>query len=251
MKCALKLQVPEKIEDAVQRFIENPYFLRPHFLPSGRATSETSRGWRIEDSIDDTKGVGNWRSVEDRINKRKREGRKRRKLLGKHSTTGEELSYLTVSCDFLEDQENPCILPEKEWANSVDRGLHFQELVTKLPIEGPMTLEEAQQIEEHARKIKEWEVTREERRVILKPPKPVQAWKQWTPRRIEEDIELEEQVPVKAVFEGVGDGDIYDWVLRKGMEWDDFRFLTNSKLGHGAWEAYYNNAWWDGAVFNG
>jgi hypothetical protein len=35
------------------------------------------------------------------------------------------------------------------------------------------------------------------------------------------------------------------------MEWDDFRFLANTKLGHDMWEAYCNNAWWNGEVFNG
>jgi hypothetical protein len=88
-----------RVEDVVQNFIENPYFLRPQFLPSGRVTPEVSRGWKTEDFINDTKDNGKWWSVENRISRRKQEGRERRKLLGRHPVIEEEVSHLTVSCE--------------------------------------------------------------------------------------------------------------------------------------------------------
>jgi hypothetical protein len=51
LKCAIKVQVPEK-KDAVQDFIENPYFLRPQRLPSGRVAQEVASAWRAEDDIE-------------------------------------------------------------------------------------------------------------------------------------------------------------------------------------------------------
>jgi hypothetical protein len=234
MKCAVKFQAPEKIEDAVQNFIENPYFLRPQFLPSGRVTPEVSRSRRIEDTIDDSRGTGKWRSVEERINKRKKEGRK---LLGSHPESEEEISYLPVSCDFLEDQVDSSILPEKESAISMDGGFYYQESTTKLPIEGPMTLEEFQLVEWQVKKIARMAPVWKENQKIYKPPKLAQAWKQWTPRRIDEDIDPEDQVPVTVVLKDLEVEYSGCWILRNGMEWDDFRFLANSKLGHDRWEA--------------
>jgi hypothetical protein len=129
--------------------------LRPQFLPSGRAIPEVALSWRVDDFIDDTKGSGKWTSVEERISKRKREGRQRRKLLEKHPKVEEETSYLTVDCDFLDSQEDPIVLPAKSMGISDESGFYFQESSTKLPIEGPMTLEEVQHLEWQRQKIEE------------------------------------------------------------------------------------------------
>jgi hypothetical protein len=76
-----------------------------------------------------------------------------------------------------------------------------------------------------------------------------QSWDIWTPRWEDVEIEAEEQVPVKVYLEEFGD--VYDWILRKGLEWPDLRYLVNSKLGHDNWESFTNDFIWDGEKVNG
>jgi hypothetical protein len=63
----------------------------------------------------------------------------------------------------------------------------------------------------------------------------VEVWRQWTPRRLEEDFPTKEQVPIRVLFDEFREAE--DWILRKNLEWEDFRFLVNAKLGHDQWEA--------------
>jgi hypothetical protein len=72
------------------------------------------------------------------------------------------------------------------------------------------------------------------------------TWKVWTPRWEDSEIEAGDQVPVKVVLEELGF--TYDWVLRRDLEWQDFRFLVNFKLGHGDWEAELGGDHWCGEV---
>jgi hypothetical protein len=233
MKAAIKLQVPEATVDAVQSFIEDPYFLMSQFLPSGRATSDLRQQWKVEDSIEDTKGFNMWTSVEDRIKKRKLEGRKRKKLSGNHPQNEEEISYLTVNCDFMDDQTEPRFLPERALATPVDGFFYFQECTTKFPIQGPMTLKESQEVEWQIVKIDELKPIWKESRETYKIEEEV--WRQWTPRKIEEEYPQEEQIPVKVFLDEIKEE--CDWALRKGLEWEDLRFLVNAKLGHDQWAA--------------
>jgi hypothetical protein len=81
-----------------EEFIRKPYFLRPEFLPSGRATPETAKRWKAEDELSCAKEDRKWRSVEEGHAARYRRGNA---WFVKASTAGlkrkEELSYLTVS----------------------------------------------------------------------------------------------------------------------------------------------------------
>jgi hypothetical protein len=78
--------------------------------------------WKVEDEIESLKGTGQWQSVAEKSKSRKREGRKRFKAAWKGLDTSEEISCLTVDCDF---QEVPAELPKKIRARSVDRGFYF------------------------------------------------------------------------------------------------------------------------------
>jgi hypothetical protein len=109
---AIKVHTPEKL-DWIQEFTENPFFLRPQFLPSGRAYPETAHNWRMEDAFEISKETKNWRSVGERIRQRKEESQKRYKKFGSSPESVEELSYLTVDCDFQDPQDMVQILPER------------------------------------------------------------------------------------------------------------------------------------------
>jgi hypothetical protein len=67
------------------------YFLRPEFLPSGRARPETMQKWKIEDEL--LRENSGWRSVEKGRTARHQEGRKRFKQAKKGLRTEEEISY--------------------------------------------------------------------------------------------------------------------------------------------------------------
>jgi hypothetical protein len=59
MKCAICVRADtKKLEISwVTDITQNPYFLRPEFLPSGRATPETAAKWKIEDDLLREKGT--------------------------------------------------------------------------------------------------------------------------------------------------------------------------------------------------
>jgi hypothetical protein len=243
LRCAVKVQAPEKI-DAVQDFIENPYFLRTQYLSTGRAAPDLANKWKVEDEIESSKGTGKWRSVAERIKKRKQEGKRLCKKLGRHPEPIEEISYLTVDCDF---QEVPSLLPVRERQKTPERGFYFATHIHE-PIEGPKTLKEVQEEFKLIQKTIDYLAYREQHQMSLKTESD-DVRKIWTPRGDEMEIDQNEQVPAKVVIEEFGDA--YDWILRKGLEWQDFRFLVNSRLGHDRWEAYMNNFWWAGEKING
>jgi hypothetical protein len=152
LNCAIKAQTSEK-SDFVQDFIENPYFSRPRFLDSGRVSPETAQVWRLEDDIESSKDTGKWSSVANRIEKRRREGQKRCQCLGKNPATMEEISHLTVNCDF---QEVDAILPPRPRERSPERGFYYAAANSKLPIEGPKTLKEVEEDQELIRRMPEY-----------------------------------------------------------------------------------------------
>jgi hypothetical protein len=45
--------------------------------------------------------------------------------------------------------------------------------------------------------------------------------------------------------------EVLDWKLRRGFEWQDFKFLTNSRLGHDKWRAEFADRNWDGREVSG
>jgi hypothetical protein len=126
----------------VTKITQNPYFLRPEFLPSGRATPETAAKWKIEDELLGGKEDRGWRSVEERCELRKQRGRKRFEKARTRALKEEreEISYLSVSCDNL-PEEAP-VLPGRIRARSAERGNFFQ-TEQGVPISGPKTEEEA------------------------------------------------------------------------------------------------------------
>jgi hypothetical protein len=80
-------------------------------------------------------------------------------------------------------------------------------------------------------------------------PEKTTAWEPWTPRKEEMEENPETQTPVIVTIEE--SGYTYQWNLRKGMEWADFKFLVNSKIGREDWEAHTNKFIWDGEQCNG
>jgi hypothetical protein len=76
MRYAVKVQTEEH-KDWVQEFIDNPYFLRPQQLPSGRVTPEVVIGWKVEDLVESSKGTKQWISVSDRTKRRHKTGHDR------------------------------------------------------------------------------------------------------------------------------------------------------------------------------
>jgi hypothetical protein len=152
MKRAIKVQSQENI-DFARDFIEKPYFLRHQQLPSGRVTPEVASAWRIEDAIESSKGSGKWCSVRERIKRRQQEGRKLHRKFGKSPIIEEEISYLTVNCDF---QEVPAQLSARTRMRSPERGFHFAETTTRYPIEGPKTQKEVQEEEELTQRTSEY-----------------------------------------------------------------------------------------------
>jgi hypothetical protein len=59
-------------------------------------------------------------------------------------------------------------------------------------------------------------------------------------------IEEADQVPVKVTLCTDELWDVYEWILRRDLEWVDLRFLVNSKLGHNRWEAEMAGEFWNG-----
>jgi hypothetical protein len=129
-----------------------------------------------------------------------------------------------------------------------ERGFQFVTEAKEL-IEGPKTQEEAEEEEKMVLGMMEYMAFRNQHCPKVEPKVVTQAQKTWTPRWEGIEVEEEEQVPVKVHLEEFGD--TYDWILRKGMEWLDFRYLVNSKMGHDNWEAITNNVISDGVPVNG
>jgi hypothetical protein len=197
----------------------------------------------VEDEIESTKGTGSWSSVQDRIRKRHQRGKDLCKKLGKLPKANTDVSYLTVDCDF---QEVPERLPKREWRKFPDRGLQFVTIGAKEIIAGPKTQEE---VEEEARKeqlMVGYLKFHKQHRLKSIPVKEIPVWKTWTPRL--EEIEGDEWrfVQVKVHVDEIGL--TYDWKLRLGLEWQDFRFLVNSKLDPNRWETTLGGSPWEGDV---
>jgi hypothetical protein len=226
----------------VQDFIDNPYFLRPKYLPSGRVTAETASEWKIEDDIESSKGSSQWRSVAERIARRKKEGRKRFKASWKVTEAPEEISDLTVDCDF---QEVPLQLPGRIRNQSPDRGFHFVTEHKEL-IHGPKTQEETEEDERYKLGMIEYMKYRNEHRIVVPPAKTGVGRNNWSPRWEDTEIKATDQIPVSMFIHIDEVSDIFDWTLRRDLEWVDLRFLVNSRLGRNRWEASMAGVFWNG-----
>jgi hypothetical protein len=58
----------------------------------------------------------------------------------------------------------------------------------------------------------------------------------WSPRWEDMEIKEEDQIPVRVFMFMEEVSDVFDWTLRRDLEWSDLRFLVNSKLGHDQWK---------------
>jgi hypothetical protein len=240
LNCARCLKQAEK-QGFVQDFIDNPYFLRQKYLPSGRVTPETASEWKVKDEIESSKCTGKWTSVAERIKKRKTEGRRRFKTCRNGVENSEEISYLTVDCDF---QEIPA-QPARKRARSLDKGFYFG-TEQNILIEGPKTLKETEEDERYRCGMIEYMKYRNEHLIIVPPSKTGVGRNKWTPRWKDMSIKVADQIPVRVFMCTEEISDFFDWILRRDLEWDDLRFLVNSKLGHNRWEAEIGGVYWHG-----
>jgi hypothetical protein len=144
MKCAICVRPGvKKIEnDWLTDFIQCPRFLKPEFLPSGRATPETAARWKIEDDLLRKKGDRGWKTVEEGRARRRKTGHElfEKVRSGNWIAPKNEISYLTVSCDGL--PEEPPVLPKRVREKSPERGNYFCP-PEQQAILGPKTEEEA------------------------------------------------------------------------------------------------------------
>jgi hypothetical protein len=88
------------------------------------------------------------------------------------------------------------------------------------------------------------------RRIAVKP-EVVVDWDRWVPRLEEIEPDPKTQTTVLVRLDDLDFCGEFSWSLRKGMEWADFKFLVNSKLGRDDWEAYTDGYIWDGKMCNG
>jgi hypothetical protein len=246
MSYAIKVDTVEQV-DWVQEFIDNPYFRRPQQLPSGRVTPEVAHNWKVEDMIEASKGTKQWISIGDRIRKRKEIGRKRFKKWKealKQDKAGDEISYLTVSCDFQETYE---FQPARQLRRSPEYGLIYEEVCSRLPIQGPKTFKEVEEEEEASRLAEKYFA---EKHLPFQLSPKGQKWLPWTPRPEDDDgIPIADQIQVRVQIRETGE--LLKWILRKDREWPDFKYLVNSRLGHDEWDAWLGNHQWTGESFNG
>jgi hypothetical protein len=247
MRCAIKIQ-SEEHKDWVQEFIENPYFLRPQQLPSGRVTPEVAINWKAEDLVESSKGTKQWTSVSEKIKCRHKTGHDRfkqwKKVL-KENKIGDEISYLTVNCDFQDTVE---YMPKRQLRRLPERGLVYVECSSGLPIQGPKTRDEVED-EEIATQASKKYFSGNHQQPKLSTPE-TQKWLPWTPRPEDEDeIPEKDRVPVRVQIRETGE--LLDWVLRKGKEWPDFKHMVNARLGHDEWDAWFEDQQWSGETSSG
>jgi hypothetical protein len=76
-----------------------------------------------------------------------------------------------------------------------------------------------------------------------------EQWDHWTPR--EEFITEDRGSQVGVRVSIIESGRIFDWKLRRGVEWADFKYLVNSYVGREEWIAFTEGYIWDGDTFNG
>jgi hypothetical protein len=169
--------------------------------------------WKIEDEIESSQGTGRWKSLAERIKERKKEGRSRFKKAWKGMDATEEISYLTVECDF---QEVPTLLPKRIRARSEDRGFYF---VTdqKEPILGPKTQEEVEEEVKMKQGMAEHMTFREAHRTKVTSYIKGKGRKEWTPRWEDIQIDEEDRIPVKVQFLMEENQFEYEWDLRKDL----------------------------------
>jgi hypothetical protein len=244
LNCAFRIQALGKT-DFVRDFTENPYFLRLQRNTGERASPEMISAWKAEDEIESTRGSGRWSSVQNRIEKRHQQGVKLRKELGMQPKANEEISYLTVDCDF---QDVPDFLPKTSWRRVPDKGLQRANAITKEVVEGPKTQKEAEEEARMEQQMAECLEFWKQHRVELTSKEDPPEWPKWTPRWEEIEYEKWKITPVKAYLDEICCS--FNWNLRKNLEWQDFRFLVNSKLGHSRWVAMMAGVPWMGDVLS-
>jgi hypothetical protein len=246
-----------------QEFIERPYFSRPMVLPSGRATPETLQNWKVEDFVENSKGTGQWRSIEEGRKSRHRSGKACFQAARQGHSENEDSSYLLVSADV---PQEAVTLPESRSHWSAERGHHF---ITGKgePIEGPMTLQELLDEVNRAFIAQAQMVGYEKtRQLLLKEVdrlarvEKLRVQKEWNPYWEGMTIDPEDQVKTTVHYKGVIDGydllsqgrsvmangeeTLEELILRRGFEWTDFQFLMGSRVKDRDWEAWtHGNLW--------
>jgi hypothetical protein len=168
--------------------------LRSPFKENGRANSELANTWKIEGEIESSKETRGWISVGDRIERRRKEGKARLQEQGRNPTQNDEISYLTVDCDF---QEVDVTLPERSRRKSPERGYYYETSNSKEPIEGPKTQEEIEE-ENRLEACQEPYLEQYKKHKIGETPiQKEQKKKTWTPRQVDIEEEEEGSIPVK------------------------------------------------------
>jgi hypothetical protein len=225
MKCAIRVrsQIKKIKPNWVFDFIQNPYFLGPEFLPSGRATPETAR---------------------ESLASRRRTGMKRfqKARAGTLELVKEEISYLTVSCDDL--PEDPPIIPERIRERSAEGGFCFRS-VQGCPIEGPKTEEENQEDQRMEAQLADAWVRSVKNGARSRDIRPSNnQGKVWSPREPDDEISQADLVHVR-VYSPISGVEFPNWDLRKGWEWQDFRFLVDAIMQWNPWKSEMAGEPWE------
>jgi hypothetical protein len=234
---------PEEI-DWVTDFIENPYFLRPKFSPSGRALPETIASWDVEDALKRGKVKG-WRTPSEGREIRCRRSKENFQWLreGKWKPKEEKLSYLTVSCDDL--PEEAVTLPGRIRDRSLERG-NFFKTAKGDPIFGPKTEEEAVEDQKIEDSLDQWcQRWAEQVRSYCAQPPMNKEKKVWSPRWPSDEPDPSEGVKIRIESEFEDSLFFQPFrFLRKEWIWEDFCFLADLMAKGAPWEATMAGSKW-------
>jgi hypothetical protein len=202
--------------------------------------------WKVQESLENSKDKGFWKSVGEGKASIHREGKQRFKAARRGQMTVEDNRYLLVSADV---PQEAVILPERIRYLSKSQG-HIFRTKEGTPIEGPMPLQEMLDevnrvfTNETQRASQEatWAISREVGESNWRMPSKLE----WTPYWEHMVIRPCYQVKVTAWF-GMSAHYSEELILRRCLVWEDFQFLVDSRLKDQEWEAWIDNQRWTGA----